>query len=129
MNAVDILLILMIAAAVVLAVRKLVRDKKRGKSCCGDCAGCVKHEEAVKRVSVTDRNRDHYPYAAELTIEGMTCENCARRVENALNSIDGVWAKVDIGSRRATVQLKKPPEERELSRAVRDAGYVVSSVK
>lgn len=40
MNGIDIFLIFLIAAAVVLAVGKLIRDKKRGRSSCGDCASC-----------------------------------------------------------------------------------------
>lgn len=38
----DILLVVLIAAALFLAVRKLVRDKKRGKCACGceTCDGC-----------------------------------------------------------------------------------------
>ena len=43
MNALDILLLVLIAAAVVLALRKIHRDRRSGKgclSCGGDCAGC-----------------------------------------------------------------------------------------
>ena len=39
MSLIDILLILVIAACIVLVVRKMVKDKKAGKSCCG-CSGC-----------------------------------------------------------------------------------------
>ena len=39
MNFVDVLLSLAIAACVALVVRKLIRDKREGKTCCG-CSGC-----------------------------------------------------------------------------------------
>ena len=58
----------------------------------------------------------------------MTCENCARRVENALNGLDGVWAKVDIGIHRADVRTKTPPDENALLESVRQAGYVVTQI-
>lgn len=36
-----IIVSLLVAAGIVLAVRKLIRDKKKGKSLCGDnCSGC-----------------------------------------------------------------------------------------
>ena len=38
-NPIDILLLVIIAACVVLVVRKLVKDKKEGKTCCG-CSSC-----------------------------------------------------------------------------------------
>ena len=41
MNMLDILLMLLLLTAVSFAVRKLIRDKKRGKGVCGDCAGCA----------------------------------------------------------------------------------------
>lgn len=47
MNPVDILLLVLIAAAVILAVRSVYRAKKSGKSCscggdCSRCSGCRK---------------------------------------------------------------------------------------
>ena len=40
MNGVDIVLIVLIVAAVVAAILVSHRNKTRGKSCCGDCASC-----------------------------------------------------------------------------------------
>ena len=101
-----------------------IREKrKKGGACCGE------HEETVKRVPATDRNRSHYPLKRTMTIGGMTCENCARRVENALNALPGVWAKVDIAEKRAVVRLKESVEDTTLKRAVSDAGYTVLDIR
>lgn len=40
MTLIDILLILLIAGCVFLVIRKLVKDKKEGKSCCGCGSSC-----------------------------------------------------------------------------------------
>ena len=43
MNGLDILLLLLIGAAVLTALRKIRRDRRNGKSCLscgGSCAGC-----------------------------------------------------------------------------------------
>ena len=40
MNAVDIVLIVLIVGVVIGAIVIMRRDKKHGKSCCGDCASC-----------------------------------------------------------------------------------------
>ncbi len=107
----------------VLAACAAARRYRRGGGCCGE------HEEAVRRNAAADRNKSHYPYEAALEIGGMTCENCARRVENALNELDGVWAKVSISTRKAKVLCKTEPDETALRTAVRGAGYVVTSCR
>ena len=118
----------LILAAVVLlcayAVYSYIRKLRVGGGCCGE------REAAPKRVRVRDRDKRHYPYVLEVTIDGMVCANCARRVENALNSLDGVWARVeDVGSGRATGRTKSAPDEAALRSAVRQAGYTVLSVR
>ena len=83
----------LILAAVVLicayAVYSYIRKLRVGGGCCGE------REAAPKRVKVRDRDKRHYPYVLTVTVDGMVCANCARRVENALNSLDGVWARVE----------------------------------
>ena len=51
MNGLDIFLLVLIAAALALAVRKLRLDRKKGKgclSCGGNCAGCTVNCEKRK---------------------------------------------------------------------------------
>ena len=115
----NVLLGAVIAAVAAWAVWRVIRRAKKGGGCCGE-------HETVAKSAVADRNRSHYPYTAALQIGGMTCENCARRVENALNALDGVWASVSIGSHSARVRCKSAPEEKALREAVRAAGYVVT---
>ena len=79
----------------------------------------------MKRRPVADKNKAHYPYETVFLIGGMTCLNCARRVENALNEQPGVWATVDLSSQTARVRCKTRPDEKALRTAVRQAGYVV----
>lgn len=94
--------------------------KKLTSGCCG--AG---GEGTVKKRRVSDRNKAHYPYTKILKIDGMSCGNCANRVENALNALDGVWASVDLGSQEALVRMKQPMDPELLKNAVRKQGYTV----
>ncbi|MBR2259947.1 MAG: FeoB-associated Cys-rich membrane protein [Blautia sp.] len=41
MKAIDYLLLILIGAAFVLAVRHIVRRKRRKKNCSGSCDGCM----------------------------------------------------------------------------------------
>lgn len=117
--AVNVLVFALVVAAAAVAAVYAVRRARRGSACCGE-------HETVKRRRASDRNPAHYPYGAELTIGGMTCENCARRVENALNALEDTWATVRIDSCKARVRCKHAPDEAALRRAVREAGYVVT---
>lgn len=119
---INIFIVLALAALLAWAVYHTVQKSRKGGGCCGE-------HETVKRISVSDRNKSHYPYQVELQISGMTCENCARRVENALNGIDGVWAKVDLGSRRARVLMKTEPDEKRIRETVSAAGYAVAECR
>ena len=120
LNAVLIAALLLLAAR---ALRRTLIRSRKGGGCCGD------HEAAEKKVTVSDRNKAHYPYAVSLQIGGMTCENCARKVENALNRLDGTWAIVSISGGSAKVLSKTPPDEAAIREAVRGAGYVVTDYR
>ncbi|WP_207640362.1 MULTISPECIES: cation transporter [unclassified Butyrivibrio] len=37
----------------------------------------------------------------------MVCSNCATRVENALNRNDGIYARVDLGNKKAVIHAKR----------------------
>ena len=120
LNAVLTAALLLLAA---WALRRILIRSRKGGGCCGE------HESAEKKVTVSDRNKAHYPYAVLLQIGGMTCENCARKVENALNLLDGTWAVVSISGGSAKVLSKTPPDEAALREAVRGAGYVVTDCR
>lgn len=55
----------------------------------------------------------------------MSCGNCAVHVENALNSMDGIWARVDLEAGEASVYMKQEYEDKALKDAVKDSGYTV----
>src|SRR6476620_1284094 len=62
----------------------------------------------------------------ELSIQGMTCSNCARHVTEALQSTPGVAnAAVDLAENRATITWKPDttPALDALLSSVREAGY------
>ena len=56
-------------------------------------------------------------------MEGMHCQNCARRIENAFNAKEGFYAKVDLGKKTALVRSKREVPDEELKQVVRGLGY------
>ncbi len=114
------LIILAVLALIGWAAYTAYQRFHKGSACCGT------REEGPKKVSVRDRNPAHYPYTAEARITGMTCENCARRVENALNTQEGIWAAVRIDTHKAVIRCKTEPQEKDIRDLVHGAGYGVA---
>jgi Cu+-exporting ATPase len=69
------------------------------------------------------------PSLMELTVTGMTCAACVRRIERALSAVDGVAsATVNLVTNRATVlydEARTTPAS--LARAIAQAGYGVDA--
>ncbi|SDF61329.1 Cu+-exporting ATPase [Lentzea fradiae] len=63
------------------------------------------------------------PRHVELSISGMTCASCARRVERKLNKLDGVSATVNYATEKASVQFPGSLRVDDLVSTVRAAGY------
>lgn len=103
-------------------VYSYVHHLRYGGGCCG------KRDAPDKKVKVADKNKSHYPHTVYLRVDGMTCGNCVRRVENGLNRVDGVWATVELSKHLATVRMKRPIPDEELKRTVKDTGYLVLEV-
>lgn len=60
----------------------------------------------------------------DLELHGMTCLDCAQRIESALRSVDGVEAaQVDYRQGRAAVKLSRQIPVQDLVTAVAQAGY------
>lgn len=64
-----------------------------------------------------------------LTIEGMSCMHCQKRVSDALNALDGVNATVDLDAGKAKVELPDGMDDETLRHAVEEAGYDVTAIE
>lgn len=123
MNSVSIVVWVIVVAAVCCAGYYAVRRFRKGSACCGP------KSEGLKRTGAADRNKANYPYQAEAYITMMTCDKCAAKVENALNAVDGIWAKVSIGSKKAVIRSKTPVDEKALRKTIHQAGYGVGAFR
>ncbi len=63
-----------------------------------------------------------------LVIAGMACGHCAAHVERALNSLQGVQARVDLATKTAVVRSAAEVSDEVLRQTVADAGYEVISI-
>ena len=111
--------VIIAAVCAVLAVM-IVGKIKHGGSCCGE------HEAAAAKVRAADRDLSHYPYRYRAVIEGMVCANCVRNAENAFNSVEGICASVELGSKTADIRSKRRLERREAAAILDGTSYTLT---
>ena len=105
-----------IAVICVIGVLKYIKNLKSG--CCGTGG------DSIKKVKPQDSNVNNYSFEYKIKIDGMTCKNCAIRVENAFNSKENYLAKVKLSENSAYVRTKQEIAEKELRDIVINAGYI-----
>lgn len=118
--AINIVIVVAVVVAAVLVIRGYVA--RGGK---GDCCGGA---DVVRAKGPADKDASHYAHAYQVKVDGMSCENCAKRIANAFNARPGTMASVDLAAGMATVRTKEPAEADELRRVVRNEGYGAGSV-
>ncbi len=108
---------------VICAIYSTIKRIRFGSSCCGE------KTPPDKKIRVKDRNKNNYPFRYVISVDGMHCANCARRIENAFNATGGRWAKADISKKEVELLSKSEETERNISDIVSSAGYVMLSYK
>ena len=64
-----------------------------------------------------------------MTINNMNCGHCKAKVENALNDIPGVIAKVDLDKKEAVITLSADVSDELLMKTLRHIGQVPVAVR
>lgn len=64
-----------------------------------------------------------------ITIEGMMCSHCVKRVENALSDVKGIKSKVSLEDKKAYIEIKKDVTSESIVEAIENAGYKVVNVE
>ena len=121
---VNAVIILILVIVLIFATKSSIKHFKGEGACCGGGSGTVRRPKPKKK-------KLNGPVTAHYTIEisGMHCQNCVNSVTRALNSIDGVAAKVSLRDSRADVLLDRMVDENDLRHAVEGAGFKVISIK
>ena len=58
-----------------------------------------------------------------LKVEGMKCEGCKNRLQNYLNSKEGVNAQVDLENKEAVIEYDDKLEIKDLEDYIDDIGF------
>ena len=103
-----------------IAVRTYV--KKLAHGCCG-----VGGDKERKIAETADLSDCKYRYTVK--IGGMTCKNCAARIENTFNRQEGIFAQADYKSGIAEISAKEALPEIVVRQRIVGLGYSVEEIK
>ena len=114
MNLPTIIICVILVIIICIGIRS---TKKRATS------GCCSSSGTVKKVRVKDKNKDHYPYKTVLKVYDIHCQNCVHTIENAFNSQDGFYAKVNTEDNTVTILSKQKHPTDKLIDTLSNVGY------
>lgn len=115
-----VIIVVLIAALCVIGV--ISYAKKLSHGCCGTGGG------SERKVTKT-ADLSEYKYQYSVKIGGMSCKNCAIRIENAFNRQEGIYARVDFKTGISEISAKEPVSDFELRKTILGLGYSVVEIK
>lgn len=96
--------------------------KKLTHGCCGG------ESDNVEMIKPKDKNKDHYPYHYQMDIEGMSCQNCKKRIENAFHKNDGFFMDIHLKKGTAILYTKQVINEEDIRQKIVSLGYQVKNI-
>lgn len=109
------ILVVIVAVAIIRATKHF-----KGGGCCGSGSNTIRDKKKLTAPKLGEKI---------VKIEGMHCENCEIRVENALNRLDGIVSKVSWKKKNAVVSYSLEVPDALLKEAVEKLGYQVTDIQ
>ena len=111
----DIIILGILLILVIIGIRSSIKHFKGEGGCCGGSSGPRVRKMKLKEIRETKTFK----------IEGMSCDNCKKRIENELNSMDQVNAKVSLKRKEVVVKLGIHMEDSAIIQKIEKLGYRV----
>lgn len=113
---------IIVGILLVIVVIAVLRTKKhfRGGGCCGSGSNTIRSKKTLTEPKIGEKR---------MYIEGMHCENCEIRVENALNRLDHVACKVILKKKTAIISYSADISDAVLKETVEKMGYKVTDIQ
>lgn len=109
------ILLVILAVAVLRALKHF-----KGGGCCSGGSNTIRDKKTLTSEKLGEKT---------LVIEGMHCENCEIRVQNALNRLEGAACRVSFKKGTAVVSYSQEISDGALREAVEKMGYKVTEIR
>ncbi|MDO5388771.1 MAG: heavy metal-associated domain-containing protein [Clostridia bacterium] len=114
--------VIICALLILIAVYAVISYRKKISS------GCCGGGDSEVKIKPKDGNRSNYEHSATIHIGGMSCQNCAVRVENAFNKTDDYYARVNIHKKSGEILSKKIITEDDVREIIEKCGYTLTGM-
>lgn len=111
----NFIVILIIVFLAVIGIIYTVKHFKRQGGCCGGGDYKIKKKKLSKVI-----------YKKTFKVDGMKCTHCKNRVEEAINDIKGVAARVNLKEGLLTVLYSEDIDDSVIKSKVEKAGYKIN---
>ncbi len=119
----NIIIIAVLAVIVYNAVKFTVEHIK------GTGGGCCSGGESDAEVIIPHKELSGKKIGEKhVSIEGMQCNNCVKSVTEAINKLSGASAKVSLENNEAVVSYDREISDKDIKKAIENAGYKVISI-
>jgi copper chaperone len=116
-----IIIILVLAVVVLIAVKSAKKRFSGDGSCCGGGGDeWVEEDKKLTNPKIAEK---------EVKIQGMSCENCKKRIQRQLDRIDGVSAKVDWKKGVAKISEDREVPDDTIRRTIERLDYKVVDIQ
>ena len=119
----NVIIISVLIVLVCVGVRRIWHNARYGGSCCSSGSA------PEKKIRVKDRNKANYPFSYKLSIEGMVCSGCVRKVENALNSEGELCSNADLVRKEVEVLSKRVMSRDDFLQLLKGTSYTLIDIK
>lgn len=106
-----IIIIIILIIIVLYAFKNSLKHIKGESGCCGGTT-----------IS-THKNLSYIMDQKEFKIEGMHCQNCVNKIENAINKISYLACHVNLDEKKAIIQSTQIIDEEEIKNTISKLGY------
>lgn len=114
------ILLAVLIVAVFIVLRTKIKRVGIKRTCCGGHKKEKRKEKVLKERPI---------FEVIVHIEDLCCEDCAIRVENAFNRMDGISAKACHKEKKAVLLLCQELSEAEIRAVVSDCGFTPSEIR
>lgn len=109
---IDYIIIAVLLVLIAVGIRSGIKHFKGEGGCCG--GGTYKARK---------KKLDNVMGKRTFEVEGMTCQHCQNRVQEAVNSIDGASGVVKLKRGIVVVSMSRKIEDEVIKNAIEKAGY------
>lgn len=113
----NIIIIAIIVIMLIFGVIATIKHFKGEGGCCGGSDLKLKPRRLKKIIKTIT-----------VGIDGMTCQHCRTRVENALNEMPGISARVNLKKKEARISMDREIENNTIKDTIENAGYSVTHI-